>query len=63
MAEATSLEVTFTAGGPGETVVELVHSGWELRADGEQARSGYETGWDPVVASYARLAALSGLPG
>jgi len=63
VAEATSIEVTFTAGRPGETVVQLVHSGWNLRPDGEQARTGYETGWDPVIASYARQAALSGLPG
>ena len=44
--------------------MQLVHSGWELRPDGEQARSGYETGWDPVIASYAlRQAAAAGLPG
>jgi uncharacterized protein YndB with AHSA1/START domain len=63
VAQATHLEVTFTAGKPGETLVQLVHSGWELRPDGEQARSGYETGWDPVIASYARQAAAAGLPG
>jgi len=62
-AEASSVEVTFTPGGPGETVVQLVHSGWEQRPDGAQARAGYETGWDPVIASYARLAAMSGRPG
>jgi hypothetical protein len=55
--------VTFTAGKPGETLVQLVHSGWELRADGEQARPMYETGWNPVIAGYARLAAMSRLPG
>ena len=52
-AEATRVEVTFTEDEPGSTVVRLVHSGWERRPDGARARDGYESGWDPVVASFA----------
>jgi uncharacterized protein YndB with AHSA1/START domain len=63
VAEASSVEVTFTPGGPGETIVQLVHSGWERRPDAAAARSGYDAGWEPVLASYARLAASSALPG
>lgn len=61
-AEATSVEVTFTAGEPGHTVVQLVHSGWENRPDGSAARTGYETGWNPVIEHYVRYAVISGLP-
>ena len=60
--EATSIEVTFTPGEPGQTVVELVHSGWDNRPDGAGARAGYETGWNPVIERYARLAVSSGQP-
>lgn len=60
--EATSVEVTFTAGEPGQTVVELVHSGWQNRPDGAAARDGYEAGWNPVMGHYASFAAKSGLP-
>jgi uncharacterized protein YndB with AHSA1/START domain len=63
VAEASTVEVTFAPAGPGETVVELVHSGWERRPDGAAARAGYASGWDPVIACYARLAAMSALPG
>jgi uncharacterized protein YndB with AHSA1/START domain len=52
-AEATRVEVTFTEDEPGSTVVRLVHSGWERRPDGAHARDGYESGWDPVVGSFA----------
>jgi uncharacterized protein YndB with AHSA1/START domain len=58
-AEATRIEVTFTADGPASTVVRLVHSGWENRPDGASARDGYESGWDPVVARFAALAGSS----
>lgn len=61
VAEATSVEVTFTPAEEGHTVVELVHSGWENRPDGSAARAGYETGWDPVIKHYIRFAAISGL--
>jgi len=58
-AEATRVDVTFTPDGPGRTVVQLVHSGWERRPDGPSARDGYDSGWDPVVNSFA-TAALDG---
>jgi uncharacterized protein YndB with AHSA1/START domain len=60
--EATSVKVTFSAGEPGHTVVELVHCGWHHRPDGAAARDGYEAGWNPVIGHYARLAVTSGLP-
>jgi uncharacterized protein YndB with AHSA1/START domain len=56
-AEATSVEVTFTQDGPGSTVVRLVHSGWERRADGASARDGYDSGWNPVISRFAAKAA------
>ena len=56
-ADATHVEVTFTQDGPGGTVVRLVHSGWENRADGAIAREGYDSGWDPVIGSFAETAA------
>jgi uncharacterized protein YndB with AHSA1/START domain len=55
-AEATRVEVTFTEDEPGSTVVRLVHSGWEHRPDGASVRDGYESGWDPVIASYVQTA-------
>src|ERR1700733_11297675 len=62
VAEATSVEVTFTPDEHGHTVVELVHSGWDNRPDGAAARAGYETGWDPGIKHSVRLAAISDLP-
>ncbi len=59
-AGATRVEVTFTADEPGSTVVRLVHSGWERRPDGARARYSYESGWDPVVASFASFAGAAG---
>lgn len=56
-AEATQVEVTFTPDGPDRTVVRLVHSGWERRPDGAAAREGYDSGWEPVIGSFAELAA------
>ena len=58
--EATLVEVTFTQGGPGSTVVRLVHSGWERRPDGASAREGYDSGWEPVIGRFVEVAA--GLP-
>lgn len=49
--------MTFTPVGPGATVVRLVHSGWEHRPDGASAREGYDSGWEPVISSFAALAA------
>jgi uncharacterized protein YndB with AHSA1/START domain len=56
-AEATQVEVTFTADGSGSTVVRLTHSGWERRTDGATARDGYDSGWEPVISRFAELAA------
>jgi hypothetical protein len=54
--------VTFTQEGPGRTVVRLVHSGWECRPDGATAREGYDSGWEPVISSFAETAARSHQP-
>jgi uncharacterized protein YndB with AHSA1/START domain len=56
-AEATRVEVTFTPDVPGSTVVQLIHSGWEHRPDGAAARDGYDSGWEPVIGSFAKTAA------
>jgi uncharacterized protein YndB with AHSA1/START domain len=56
-ADATRVEVTFAQDGPGSTVVRVVHSGWEGRPDGAAAREGYESGWNPVIGSFAETAA------
>jgi uncharacterized protein YndB with AHSA1/START domain len=55
-AEATRVDVTFTPSGPGRTAVQLVHSGWERRPDGASARDGYDSGWGPVIDSFAASA-------
>jgi|SRR5687767_3018600 uncharacterized protein YndB with AHSA1/START domain len=55
--EATEVDVRFSAK-RGSTLVELEHRGWEAR--GERAasvREAYNTGWVPVLASYAEAAA------
>ncbi|AEG43561.1 SRPBCC domain-containing protein [Isoptericola variabilis] len=53
-AEATLVEVTFRAA-PGGTAVELVHTGWDRRPDGGDARGRYDSGWDLVLRGYAAL--------
>jgi hypothetical protein len=50
---AGDIEVRFTPGENGGTVVELTHSGWERRPDGATVRVGYDSGWDAVLAAYA----------
>jgi uncharacterized protein YndB with AHSA1/START domain/uncharacterized protein YciI len=57
----TKIEVTFTAvavqGRPTEsTLVELVHSGWEVLDDPAAARSEYAGGWAGVIGRYGALA-------
>ena len=54
--EATRVDVTFTPSGPGNTMVRLIHSGWERRPDGASAREGYDSGWDPVISSFSEAA-------
>ncbi|MEV6417490.1 SRPBCC domain-containing protein [Kribbella sp. NPDC051718] len=49
--QAGSITVSFTPLDDG-TAVELVHSGWERRPDGAEAREGYNTGWDYVLDFY-----------
>jgi uncharacterized protein YndB with AHSA1/START domain len=47
--EPTQVEVTFTLAGAGTAVV-LTHTGWEaLGADASESRSGYASGWPPVL--------------
>jgi uncharacterized protein YndB with AHSA1/START domain len=54
-AEAGTVEVTFTAGPSGGTVVELVHRGWDRRPDGALAKTNYDTGWDTVIQQFVVL--------
>jgi uncharacterized protein YndB with AHSA1/START domain len=55
-AEAGDVEVRFASDGEGGTVVTLTHSGWERRADGAAARTGYHEGWDIVLGAYTSIA-------
>jgi uncharacterized protein YciI len=50
--EAGYVEVTFIAGAPGQTMVRLEHSGWELFADPAAARAEYDQGWPHVLDRY-----------
>jgi uncharacterized protein YndB with AHSA1/START domain len=48
----TEIELTFVADGDGTQVV-LEHRGWEKMAEELRgARSGYDAGWDEVLANY-----------
>ncbi|HEU5278774.1 MAG TPA: SRPBCC domain-containing protein [Gaiellaceae bacterium] len=48
----TEVELTFSADGNGTTVV-LEHRGWEqMPEETRGARSGYDAGWDEVLARY-----------
>ena len=61
--EAGLVEVTFTPDTSGDTVVELVHTGWERRADGARAREGYDTGWNIVLNQFVRTVVSSNFGG
>jgi hypothetical protein len=50
--EATEVEISFVATAEG-TTVELVHTGWDRRPDGADARRNYLRGWDLVFGAYA----------
>jgi uncharacterized protein YndB with AHSA1/START domain len=50
--EAQDLEVRFLPEGDG-TRVELVHTGWERRADGAEAAKDYGQGWEIVLGKFA----------
>lgn len=53
--EATLVTVSFQPTGE-QTEVRLVHTGWDNRPDGARARTGYNTGWDSVLAPLAAWA-------
>ena len=50
--EATEVDVTFDES-PDGTTVELVHTGWDRRPDGPDARDNYDGGWDYVFGRFA----------
>jgi hypothetical protein len=54
--QAGHVTVSFTEVADG-TEVELVHSGWEHRADADRARRSYDTGWDYVLGKYVEFSA------
>jgi hypothetical protein len=49
---ASHVTVSFTAAGA-QTLVSLVHDGWEVFADPADARAEYDEGWPRVLASFA----------
>jgi uncharacterized protein YndB with AHSA1/START domain len=50
---AQEVTVTFKDLEEGGTLVELVHTGWETLGDrAQEARTGYDSGWDFVLANY-----------
>lgn len=53
--EATQVSVSF-AGDRNHTVVTLVHTGWDSRPDGAEARGAYDSGWGLILGEYATLA-------
>jgi uncharacterized protein YciI len=53
---AGRVEVTFAAAA-GQTLVTLVHSGWEAYADPAAARAEYERGWPTVLGCFGGYAA------
>lgn len=50
---ATEVEWRLTELDRGTTLVEVVHRGWERRADPEGSRAAYENGWPAVLAALA----------
>lgn len=53
------VEVTFTEAGP-QTLVTLVHSGWEVYADPAAMRAEYDHGWPIVLSHYQEQAGRRG---
>ena len=54
---ATLVEVRFSEAADGGTLVDLLHTGWEVHgADTEQKATGYQAGW-PIVLEYLVKAA------
>jgi uncharacterized protein YndB with AHSA1/START domain len=58
-ANATEVEVRFTAAADGQTTVTLEHRGWERLADPAATRSAYDEGWPIVLGAYAARATVS----
>jgi uncharacterized protein YndB with AHSA1/START domain len=54
----TDVRVTFTASGD-QTLVSLVHTGWERMDDPFARAAEYENGWPAVLAGFAALVASS----
>jgi uncharacterized protein YndB with AHSA1/START domain len=54
-AEATNVRVTFETLGE-QTLVTLIHTGWENTQDPITEAADYDQGWPPVLADFARLA-------
>ena len=56
-AAATEYTVRFEAIAGSRTAVELVHIGWDRLGDaGERQHANYDSGWDEVLAGFARVA-------
>jgi uncharacterized protein YndB with AHSA1/START domain len=51
---ATDVQVTFAADGE-QTLVTLVHTGWERMTDPDASADEYRNGWPGVLAGYAAL--------
>lgn len=51
---STDIRVTFEATGP-ETLVTLVHTGWERMTDPFVSAAEYENGWPGVLAAFSAL--------
>ena len=49
------VEVTFTAAGP-QTLVTVIHTGWDVFADPAAARAEYDHGWPVVLGRYQEQA-------
>lgn len=52
--QATDVHVTFEADGD-QTLVTLVHTGWERMTDPDASAAEYNSGWPDVLAGYAAL--------
>ncbi len=55
-AQATRLEVRFSATQEGGCQVELIHDGWRVRSDAEAARDRYDFGWVEVLQRFTAAA-------
>jgi uncharacterized protein YndB with AHSA1/START domain len=53
------VEVTFTAAGP-QTLVTVIHSGWDALADPAAARAEYDHGWQIVLGHYQQVVGSKG---